>query len=397
MMKVGINMKLSLMSNDSELQNAIERTGYFQLSIINHLQDVESSQVIVISDQEMSYNELYLALDSKDSLIKEQLIFYLLTDFYNDHMINNLISLSSMKNITIIPPKLTTSQIVERVMEKTFPDRNETRRNIITFFGADNKVGTTMVAHSTAEMLSKNIKGNIALLLLSGKPSTCYIKRKEKIGLDDIKIKLMNNILTAEELIESCEKEDNHLYILPGVEDLLDIRHYHPEHIDRLIQLAAERFQVVIIDAGSNIDSGLSIAAINATKNKYLVVTQQETTRKNYERIDGQVFRRLQINASDFMLIVNKYLKSNHIYSAKQIADLYNMTLAAYIPHLEFLGWQAEFDHKTLLHYDNEPYNQTIEQLSQLIASQVHIPFLNKIEKKVGILKKAFSHIGGLL
>lgn len=389
-------MILSLFSNDSELLKAFQQSGFFRTSLVSGLEEAKESQVLVISDQQMTFNELSLSFEN-ETWLKNKIIFYLLSEGYKEQTIHHMTSLSKTRNIIILPAGFTVRQIVSRIVEKIFPDAKENKQNIITFFGADSKVGTTMIAQSTAEMLAQNTNADIGLFFLNGKPSTCYMKRKDKIGLDDIKIKLMNNILTSNELTEACVKENHHLYILPGAEFLLDVRHYHPEHIEQLIKLAAERFSLIIIDAGHNIDSGMAIAALNMTKNKYLVTTQQEMTRKNYERMESQVFRRLQIEPDDFMLVVNKYVNTNRIYSAKQVSDLYRMTLAVSVPHLEFLGWQAEFDQKTLLHYDNESYNRHVDQLAKIIATQAQIPYLERDEKKTGILKKAFSTIGGAL
>ena len=389
-------MKLNLLSNDSELQRALEETGHFEVLIKTDVEDIDTGEIIIISDREIDYNELTVYLENKQKSILNKTIFYLLSNEYSEQMIKNINFIGQTKNIIIIPPKLTISQIVARVSEKVFPYINQKNKNIITFFGADNKVGTTMVAQSTAEMLSKNTNAKIGLLFLSGNPSTSYIKSKGKAGLDDIKIKLMNNILSADEVFSVCTKENENLYLLPGADYILDIRHYHPEYIDRLIQLASEKFNLIIIDTGSNIDSGMAIAALNSTKNKYLVATQQETARVNFERIESQVLKRLQIEPGDFMLVVNKYIKSNQIYTAKQVADLYNMTLATYIPNLELLGWQAEFDQRTLLHYNNQSYNYQIEQLSKIITAQTHIKYQENHNRKEGFLKKAFSSMGGV-
>ncbi|OEF99450.1 hypothetical protein BHF71_09060 [Vulcanibacillus modesticaldus] len=391
-------MDLALICNDSGLQKAFEQTGYFKVSINNTLEDLDESKILVISDREISYNELFHFFEMKKNYPKNnQQIFYILSDVYREQITDNIISIGKTRSITIIPPKLTTSQIVRKVLEKVFPDINDESKNIITFFGADSKVGTTMIAQSTAEMLANRTDLKIGLLFLNGNPSTNYLMVKRKTGLDYIKIKLINNILKPEEMIESCYKSRENLYVLPGIDYLLDVRYYHPENVERLIQLANEKFNLVIIDAGSNIDSGLAIAALNATKYKYLVTTQQEITRKNFERLENQIFKRLQIESGEFMLVVNKYLKSRHIYSASQIADLYKMMLATYIPHLEFLGWQAEYDHKTLLNYDNEDYNRQIEQLSKIIANQIQISFKENLIKKDGIFKKAMATLGGLM
>lgn len=394
-------MKILLMNNDIELKKSLENTNLFEVSIIRELKEskeLDSSDLIVIADFELSLNEIIIMVDTdKINILKNKQLFYILTKTYSSQTISNIIAIADSRKVNIIPPKLTTSQIVTNIVQKVFPDVHDNTSSIITFFGADSKVGTTMIAQSTAELLAKNTGLKVGLLFLNNNPSNYYIRKKDKLGIDGIKNKLFNNILTSSELVDSCLQTAPNLFILTGVEYLLDARQYQPEYIDRLIKLAAERLNIIIIDAGSNIDSGIAIAALNATKYRYLVTTQQENIRKNFERIDRQVLKQLQIDSGSFMLVLNKYVSSNNIYSAVQLGELYKMTLAVHIPNLDLLGWQAEFDQKSLLDYEQSDYNKQLDNLGRLIASQMNVPYNNKAIVKEGFIKKAFSAIGGFM
>lgn len=395
-------MKIFLLSNDIELQKRLENTNLFRvitiITDIKEIKEIDSNDLIVIADTELSLNELIILIDTdKKNLLKSKQLFYILTNIYSSQTISNISTIAESRDINIIPPKLTTSQIVTKIVQKVFPDVHDKTSSIITFFGADSKVGTTMIAQSTAELLAKNTGLRVGLLFLNNSPSNYYLRKNDKLGIDGIKNKLFNNILTPAELIDSCIQTIPNLFILTGIEYLLDARQYHPEYIDRLIKLAAEKLNIIIIDAGSNVDSGITIAALNATKYRYLVTTQQEIIRKNFERIDRQVLKQLHIDSSSFMLVLNKYISSNNIYSAVQLAELYKMTLAVHVPNLDLLGWQAEFDQKSLLEYEQSDYNKQLDILSRLIASQMNVPYNNKAIVKEGIIKKAFSAIGGFM
>ncbi|MGD9677616.1 MAG: hypothetical protein AB7V16_04490 [Vulcanibacillus sp.] len=391
-------MEVLLLSKDYELYARLKQSLQFNVIMSVKLDEINKYEVIIISDNDVNYNELFYKLETNemDKYIYKH-IFYMLSNKYTEHLMENILSISKMRNINIIPPKLSIVEIENRILEQIAPNNLSKKNNIITFFGADSKVGTTMIAHSVAEILAMNTEIKIGLLFLNNQPSTNYLKNKNKISLDDIKIKLFNNILKSDEIFDFCIKEENELYILPGANYIPDMRQYHPEHIDKLIQIAANKFNLIIIDAGSNFDSGLAIAALNSTQNKYLVATQQETVRGNFERIANQLFSHLKIDVCDFVLIVNKYIKSNHIYTAGQTADLYKMMLATFIPHLEFIGWQAEIDRKTLIHYENETFNNQIDQLARFIATQTSTPYKKSVTKKVNIVKRAFSNIGGMM
>ncbi len=389
-------MNLLLISNDNDLYRFFKNSEYFNVKRETNLIKVEEYEVIIISDNEINHNELFCIFEVNEiEKYSGKHIFYILSDKYDSQSVRNIYSICKMRNIIIIPSKLSIKQINNKVLEHVTPSEYKENRNVITFFGADSKVGTTMIAQSVAELLAKKTDIKIGLFFLNNNPSTNYTKNNDISSLDNIKIKLFNNILKSEELMDICIKEENDLYILPGIDYYPDFRQYHPEHIERLIELAAEKFNILIIDAGSNIDSGLAIASLKLAKIKYLVVTQQEAVRKNFERIEAQTFNQLNIDAKQFMLVINKYIKSNYIYNTRQMAGIYKMMLAASIPHLEFLGWQAEIERRTLIHYESESFNRQIDSLSRLIATQMHSSY--KEIKKENIIKRTLNNIGGML
>lgn len=383
-------MKLSLVSADVDLQKALNDTGYFtEVVIAQTLEDTRDSQVVVISDHEVHHNELSLFYSGRQEKKKNQVVFFMISNLSNDQALQNITAICESKNIVTIPPMLTMNQIVDRIIKKLFPEIGGRNQNIAVFFGADSKVGTTMTAQVCAEMLAKNTDLKIALLHLNENPGTHYfkIREEENVGIDDIKIRLFNNILTADELFHTCIQQKG-LFVLQGPKSLLDIRHYHPEHLENLIQLAREVFDVIIIDAGFNIRTGMAVGALRSSNIRYLVTTQQETARKEFERMESQIFKALQMETSDFLLIANKYVNTSSIYTGKQLADLYKMSLAGTIPHMEFSGWQAEIDQKSLIHYENEGFNAQVEQLCKLIAAQMKIEYKNNLQPQAGWLSR---------
>lgn len=397
-------MKILLISGNNILKQGFEKVEYINVKVANDLKEQDNYEIIIISDEKINYNDLVCTIDNNDSKNykgkSQKKIYYVLFGEYSELVLNNIEIMCKTKNIKIFKPSSTIQTIVNEVILDIMPGLVKKNNNVVTFYGADSKVGTTMIAQSVAEIVGGMTEIKIGLFFLNERPSIYYLKKNEICGLDNIKIKLLNNILSSEEIEEACIKMEGNLFVLPGVEYIPEIRQYHPNHISRLIKLASKNFDLIIIDAGSNIDSGLAIAALTSTSNRYLVTTQQEIVRKNYQRIESQVFTKLNLNEKDFMMVINKYINSSSIYSVKQVANLYNLMLATYIPNLDILGWQSEIDNKSLLHYRNETYNTQIYKLARLILEQVNIPY--KKEKllktrKEGIIKKAISNIGGVI
>lgn len=391
-------MKVLLISMDDNLKDKLDITGHFNEVQLNQNIDLDNQniKVLIVSDKIINPNQLQL-LHYEKQLKQIPHIFYMLSNDYDRQEMNNIIVALKSKNIIIIPPRLTIYQIVERIVQAIHPQIDQ-KSKVITFLGADSKVGTTMVAQGVAEMLAKYSDKKVGLLFLNDSPNDQYNPQKQNVGIDIIKAKILNTILTPPELLEACISFSN-VYILPGVNYMLDFRHYHPKHIEHLIKVANELFDVVIIDVGSKIDNGLSIAALNSTSFKYLVTTQQENARKQFIRTNLQYFEYLGLNIKDFMLVINKYIEGSELYDARELVEVYNMVLAGYIPCLSVhSSWKAELENKHLLHLNDEKYNNQVSKLSKIIATQLKIDYKDDFSeerpKEKGLIKKLLGYGG---
>jgi hypothetical protein len=382
------NKTVVFVSNDIELHTKLSGTGYFtNVKIESDLSNVGNPDILIVSDRIVFYNEFLELYDKRLSGIKH--VFYMLTD---NSAGGRIITFLKAKGVYCIPPKLTKQQIIEKICTEAGIDISG-QKNIGLFLGADSKVGTTITTQAIAETIARNSKQTIGLLFLNGDYSTDYVtdnKGSAVLGLDLIKQKVMSKILSANELKDACISNDtlNNLFILPGVFSIRDIRFYHQDHIEYLIQVASQLFDAVIIDAGSIAYSGMAIGALNTTKNRYLITTQQETARSNYETTCKQVFSEIDIDPNDFFLIANKHVNHPELYTAAQLANTYNANLLSTITMVDN-GLQAEKDHKTLINYDNQEYILQIGELSRLISRQLGVSYEIPVEKK-GLLKRLF-------
>jgi len=237
-----------------------------------------------------------------------------------------------------------------------------------------------MISLSTAQVLSDITGKSTCLLSLNGSEGTTYFDIDSgSHGLFEIKERLINNILSPEELKSSCIKSGN-LYILPGEKDISKIRHYHPDHIEKLVDLSSKTFDVTIINGGSDI-SGMSIGALNSSKIKYMVTTQSDKHFRNFSKLLEQIFSSLGISPDDFNLIVNKYIDSSELDTEISLAKKYGMQVASVIPLLDYtLSLEAEKERKTLLGYDRL-YSNSIKQLSVSLCGELGIEILGTGKK----------------
>ena len=305
------------------------------------------------------------------------------TDTYSS--VNKVLS---SYGIIVIAPYLTDSQICQKICEMA-ADNYSKDRNIACFFGAGAGAGTSMISLSIAQVVSEISSRNTCFLNLDGSYGTDYIDNSpDSLGLGQIKEKLINNILSEEELKNSCIKS-SYLYFLPGEKEISKVRHYHPEHIEKLIDLASKTFDITVINAGSTI-TGMSIGALNSSKLKLLVSTQSQKYFIGFNNLMTQILSNLGIRREEFLLVVNKYLEYGGFENEIVLAKKYGMQLASVIPLLEYIqGLEAEIKKKTLLGFDRA-FANSIKQLSVSLCRQLSIEVLGggKTRVRIGIFKK---------
>jgi len=292
----------------------------------------------------------------------------------------------SSYGIIVLPPKLTGTQIAQRICEATV-DEDLPSKSVTGFFGAGPGCGVSIVSQSVAQKLSNITGKNVALLVLSGSEGADYVKSDGgSYGLSEIKDRLINSILSAEELKSACIKNEN-LYILPGEKNILKIRHYYPEHIEKLVNLSLETFDVVMLNCGNRV-TGMSIGGLNSSGPKYLITTQSDRYFRNFKKLEEQILSQLGISAADFYLIVNKYIDSDELKSEVDLAKDYHMHLSCVIPLVDYiLSIVAERDKKILSDLD-QYYRNSIKQVVNTVADKLKIEILES--KKDGRNFKSF-------
>jgi len=257
------------------------------------------------------------------------------------------------------------------------------------------EVGVGMISSSIAQVIPGITGKSIVLLNLSGREGSDYFDVDSgRYGLPGIKDRLINNILSPEELKGSCVKSGS-LYILPGEKEISKVRHYHPDHIEKLVDLSGKTFDMAIINGGSTI-SGMSIGALNSSKIKYMVATQSDKHFRNFNKLSEQIFSNLGISPDDFFLIVNKYMDLPELDTEISLAKKYGMQVASVIPLLDYsLSLEAEKEKKTLISCDRL-YSSSIKQLAVSLCSALGIEIDGtgkNSEKKGSFLKRILGNV----
>jgi hypothetical protein len=144
---------------------------------------------LIVSDRLCGINELIQYVES--GLKAKKIVYLLSSNKGSQSGYNALTALLKSHNISVLPPKLTDSQILTRFCDLINLQERKIN-NVVVLFGADSKVGTTLTALSLAENLAVQSEGSIAFLNMSGHISYSYIDIKDGKGLDSIRSKVFN-------------------------------------------------------------------------------------------------------------------------------------------------------------------------------------------------------------
>lgn len=358
-------MNLCFIGNDSDLVKKFAAVDGFTItnsfiSLDSALEISAKADILIVSDRVVGLNKLITYAD--DTLkYSFKYIFYLVS---SENMFFNTKNILKQSNIIMIPPKHTEQKIVDFVCSRIFHNYH-VENNIVVFFGADTKVGTTMIAQTVAEILAKKTGKKIFLGFMDGVPGADYFKGSFPGNIDEIKLKLLNKVLNISDIQTEC-KDFGNLFVLEGVKNFLYRREYEMSDVESFLNIVSDNFDAVILDAGCNIELALCLGSLAATKNRYLITTPQKKSLESFKSIH-EILDKLLFDS--FSLIINKY--SPDFEKPHEIAGKYNnYSLVGLLPFLEN-GWQAEAEKIPLYNYGDKKYCLKMEQLSIIIASSL--------------------------
>lgn len=377
---------VTLVTNDIELYNVFLNYKMFdKVNIASRIYEEAEYDNLIVSDRMCGINEL---IKSVENGMKANKIVYLLSSNKSSQSgYNTLTALLKSHNISVLPPKLTDSQILSRFCD-LINLKERKINNVVVLFGADSKVGTTLTALSLAENLAERSEGTVAFLNMSGHVSYSYIENDDRKGLDSIRTKIHNKILQQDELKQAMLQngELKNMYILPPCKTLIDFKYYTTDHIEYIINMADSIFDIVIVDAGWYPNNAFYFGALNSTPNRYMVTTQQQSSLANHIIIKHQVLDEYGITTrsqeddikakapeSNVLLIVNRF---NEQLSENILKD-YDMVQAVNLPNIPMAFNRVDEVGKSLKGL-NKHYDRQLDKLTELVAIQTEYKLHHK-------------------
>lgn len=249
--------------------------------------------------------------------------------------------------------------------------------NVFAFHGIDHKSGVTMISQSVAELIaSQNSNVNVLFISLSGRKNGEYIQEDVKT-IDDFKLQMDSKLIISKDFLRDC-KFKNNLYILGGLSNEQDERYYFPDSAQYLLESVSESFGLIIADTGSELDNGLALGAITAASNKYLIITQMESSLSRYEKMLPW-FEKAQIKFNRF--IINKFSEEDS-YTLKYILERLYLEKERTDKIQEAGDYrQAEQEHRTLMRLKTDNYLEDISTIANHVSEVIGLP-PTKLQRK---------------
>ncbi len=228
---------------------------------------------------------------------------------------------------------------------------------VIVFFGADSKVGTTMLAQSTAEMIAGSRE--VLFLALNASVISAFADTDIK-RIDFFSPEIQSRMRIEKSKITRAGGKKN-LFIIGGADDDFKHEEFALDMIDIMVENLRRDFSDIVIDAGSDLKNVLSYSGVMKADMRVLVFSQ------NGHCIDRMLHESAKwklLNLGFDAVIVNKY-KSLDVLDAYQAVRKLpftpkEMVRVRYVD----MAREAEAEGRTFADYGNKRFLNDLQSFS---------------------------------
>ncbi|WP_054029070.1 hypothetical protein [Bacillus sp. FJAT-28004] len=358
--------------------NEVESTERF---ILGEHQIFKDNSIIVVSEQ---YADVKMIIQLREENPNAK-IFYHVTMYADASEAKAIQSTLIAYDTRVIPPYSTGKQIADFVAAELFSKTKGISR-VVTALGSLYGVGVT----SSLILLGKQIVDmsniRVAIIGLNGfNPGTNCIEYNGKY-LDEIWGLLDGKQMQPADLEEKMVELHDGLFYLAGNRDVLKVYTYTPEGIAHLIDLAKQRFDLVILDAGHHMDTPLAVQAILSSDLKLVYTNQRTAAREAWSRYKDQVLERelgLDVeHAKNIWLVCNMMYPTSDLETTKHLSEVYKLPSMANIPYYNTF-YRFEF-RKDLLSFNEKKYVAEINRIVNGLVDFYQLPLKDNGRKTKG-------------
>ena len=169
----------------------------------------------------------------------------------------------------------------------------------IGFFSGSASSGSTMLAVSTSKLLAD--MGKRVLHIFTGISSLySYVEKNNAGSLDDIKSSLVGRSLTEEEIKATAKTVDG-IELIASNKSFLMANTFPVDSFEQILN-SSRCFDYVVVDAGSDFRTALTISALCYCNKRIVSITQEPNSISNFKELDNDILS----SFGDFELVINK-------------------------------------------------------------------------------------------
>lgn len=374
-------MKVAYMSKNFVFEQSIEKINQIgELIKINSLEEITYRHEGLIFEQSN--------LDTVDLInLREQypdIMMALIAQVPSETLLN----VCRGNNITIINENVTPNEFMRILLLEWFgiEKRRMDYNTVFSITGTHTQVGVTQVALSLASELSSfNLK--VAVLGLNQYNPGDIPGKETDYSFDTLYSSVENGIFEKEyqrdkNKLKSLMLELNGFYYLVGNRDRVfaSEQYYKVEAIQKLIEIAKQEFDIVLLDLGSIYDTASVVAGLKCSTTHLLVGTQQDLSARNFKQVQNQILKELGYTEDQFQLIINKH-SINAAYSARQLTDHLGVSLVGKIPY-EPGAEDIEIANGIISTEASKAFNRAIHTIARSISASLVEGEMPKLKKK---------------
>lgn len=370
-------------------------------SLKSELEEKDKNIDVLLREKVVTEDELRLKVDlllidgeliSHKSISDIRTIYPSIKIMFIPHGVKSSVALANIGvicsgyRVKLLRENMTTNQIADEVMnELNGLAAKKKGGRVVGLFGTHSGAGLSTTVMNIARVLASETTSSIAVLSLNPWDTADYFYDYSGLYLNEIKTELATKNISKERL-KDVMNHRKRFWQLAGNKDIKLQRYFTTEEIEYLITLARDTFDIVLIDAGCHFDNACYGQAFTMSDMKFLVTNQDIKGFRNYwSLIRDQILRPVQIPESDYMLIVNNYIKNYNLISDKSIADELGMYLLATIPSAGDLGNISLRQHKSLYDMADTTYKTALHVVVDSLITSCE---LQRSIKEVAEVKK---------
>ena len=369
-------MRIQVLSEDLVLVEELRKVESFNVSTIRSVEEI-NGDVLIISDRMVDHNDLHLYLNDNN-----RLVFFLVSNRLENDLTKQIKAVCDSLNVIMIQPRLATKQIVQEVVNVIFPQTSSDASKVISIFSSVSNIGTTSTTLSIGRALARYAPINVAVISLNAwDDGSDSIRDFKGSYLNEMKTQLANETFEPQykgnfnedpfiKAFHTIKRPDSEgaVYFLAGNRNIKLERMYTVEEVNYLIELAKERFDIVLLDSGSHFDNALIYQSLKHSDMKLLIINQQRKAIKKFNEIYNSILFPLGIEKSHLLLVINSLREDPGYPTAKELYQELSISHLSSIPFMDYIGIQSEAIGTLLYDYQNDEYNDSIERIARAVA-----------------------------